>query len=71
MVEKNIVHVGLSETVNKRRNNEKHFLPSSQKVLCCGVEDFIMSDLDSVVVEDDHNLVIQNCRVELQEVVFS
>ena len=60
MVEKNIVHVGLGETVNKRRNNEKHFLASSQKVLRCGGEDFIMSDLDPVVVEDDHNLVIQN-----------
>ena len=71
VVEKNIVHVGLSETVNKRRNNEKHFLASSQKVLCCGVEDFIMSDLDSVVVEDDHNLFIQNWRFELEEVVFS
>ena len=71
MVEKNIVHVSLSETINKRRNHEKHFLASCQKFLCCGIEDFVVSGLDSVIIKNDDNLFIDNCRVEFQKIVFS
>ena len=71
MMEKNIVHISLSKTINKGRNHEKHFLASCQKFFCCGVEDFVMSDLDSVIIENDNNLFVDNSRVEFQKIVFS